>query len=173
MPAKTESPFASSRCYLSESDVKHHLEGRYSSLIAPTGSCAKPKSPPRLALGYSERSLQVAVSPCWKLALPDVISAILAWLLASLRCSRPFLPRGHRPHPSSNKLGTLTHPAMQLQQGRNCRVTWASYPAQVLTRSGLGDFHHPAPPSVRLAATFPISGHKYGGVGADSHGASP
>jgi len=54
----------------------------------------------------------------------------------------------------------------------HCRVTWASYPAQILTRSGLGDFHHPAPPPVRLAATFPISGQKYGGVGADNHGAS-
>jgi len=54
-----------------------------------------------------------------------------------------------------------------------CRVTKASYPAKVLPRSGLGDFHHPAPPSVRLAVTFPISGQKYRGLGADSRGVNP
>ena len=33
---------------------------------------------------YSDESLQVATSPCWELALPDIISAILAWVLGPL-----------------------------------------------------------------------------------------
>ena len=39
---------------------------------------------------YSKRSLQVTVSPCWKLALPDIISTILAWLFRPL--SRGVFP---------------------------------------------------------------------------------
>ena len=33
---------------------------------------------------YFDMSLQVATSPCWKRALPDVISAIFVWVLGSL-----------------------------------------------------------------------------------------
>ena len=46
---------------------------------------APDQSPPlNFAFRYFERSLQVAVSPCRKLALPDIISTILAWLLRPL-----------------------------------------------------------------------------------------
>ena len=78
MPVKTESPFAPGR--------------HYPPFIAHTGPCARPKSSPGFALRYSQRSLQVTVSPCWKLALPDIISAILAWLLRPLsRGASPVL----------------------------------------------------------------------------------
>jgi len=33
---------------------------------------------------YFDKSLQVATSPCWEMALPDVISAIFAWALGSV-----------------------------------------------------------------------------------------
>ena len=33
---------------------------------------------------YYDMSLQVATSPCWKMALPDVISAIFVWVLGSV-----------------------------------------------------------------------------------------
>ncbi len=33
---------------------------------------------------YFDMSLQVATSPCWKMALPDVISAIFVWALGSV-----------------------------------------------------------------------------------------
>jgi hypothetical protein len=59
-------------------DFPRHLGRHYPPLIAPTGSCARPTSSHRLRIHYSERSLQVAVSPCWILALPDIISTILA-----------------------------------------------------------------------------------------------
>ena len=39
-----------------------------------------------------------------------------------------------------------------LQRGDDsCRVAPAGCPAEALTRSGLGDFHHPAPPLTWLA----------------------
>jgi hypothetical protein len=34
--------------------------------------------PTRFGLGFARRSLQVAASPCWKMVLPDVISASLS-----------------------------------------------------------------------------------------------
>jgi len=39
---------------------------------------------------YYGRSLQVVTSPCWELALPGVISAILVWVLGPLPRSVPF-----------------------------------------------------------------------------------
>jgi len=33
---------------------------------------------------YFDKSLQVATSPCWEMALPDVISAIFVWVLGSV-----------------------------------------------------------------------------------------
>jgi len=38
-----------------------------------------------------------------------------------------------------------------------CRVAPAPCRAEALSRSGLGDFHHPAPPLMRLVATCPRS----------------
>src|SRR5437879_6146583 len=64
--------------------------------------------PPASESSLCGRSLQVAVSPCWGLALPDVISAILAsvlgpiprhapWLHASVSSPRtPVSPHGKR-----------------------------------------------------------------------------
>jgi len=56
---------------------KHGLGRSYPTFIARTDSCARPSSSCRLRFPYFDRSLQVATSPCWKMALPDVISAIL------------------------------------------------------------------------------------------------
>jgi hypothetical protein len=39
-----------------------------------------------------------------------------------------------------------------------CRVGRSSCPPRALSRSGQGDFHHPAPPRRRLVATAPRSG---------------
>lgn len=55
-------------------------------------------------------SLQVAARPCWKEALPGVISANLspgAWTLipALPMVHLPFLPMGHRPSPFPKQVG--------------------------------------------------------------------
>lgn len=60
-----------------------HVREHYPSFIAHTGSCAGPKSSRCLESPLHIGSLQVAASPCWKLALPDAISAdpsVDAWL---------------------------------------------------------------------------------------------
>ena len=79
-----QSPFACLGRYLRQRDVKHLVRGRYPSFIAHTDSCVRPKSSFRLRFPYFDRSLQVAVSPCWKLALPDVISTICVKALGPL-----------------------------------------------------------------------------------------
>ena len=55
-----------------------HVGGSYPSFIAHTDSCARPKPSYRLSCTLYDRSLQVATSPCWELALPGVISANLS-----------------------------------------------------------------------------------------------
>jgi hypothetical protein len=64
LPAMTESPLAPLRCYLLGSRVEHDLDQRYPVLVAPTGSCARPRSSVSLCIRSDPQSLQVAVSPC-------------------------------------------------------------------------------------------------------------
>jgi hypothetical protein len=78
-PPLTESPFAACGCYPLAGGVQHLLGEHYPSFLAPTGSCAPPQSSHGLRLPpYIRESLQVAASPCWKMVVPDVISASLS-----------------------------------------------------------------------------------------------
>ena len=84
MPVKTESPFALSGCYPSRCNVLRHIGRHYPLIIALTGSCARPKPSRCLRSPLCSRSLQVVASPCWEMALPNVISAspsLGAWTL--------------------------------------------------------------------------------------------
>ncbi len=49
-PPSAQSPFARLRRYPRQRDVPHLVRGRYPSFIAPTDSCARPKSSCRLGL---------------------------------------------------------------------------------------------------------------------------
>jgi hypothetical protein len=122
-PPSAQSPFARLGSYLRRRDVQHLVRGRYPSFIAPTGSCVEPNSSPRLRSSYSGRSLQVAVSPCWKLALPDVISAICVKVLGPVPRS---VPSGHCPFRTRKGIGLTADahgsarqkfPTMQLLPG--------------------------------------------------------
>ncbi len=55
-----------------------HLREHYSSFIAHTDSCVGPTPSRCLGISSYTGSLQVVTSPCWAMALPDIISAILA-----------------------------------------------------------------------------------------------
>jgi len=119
-PPSAQSPFARrGRCRWRR-DVAHLVRGRYPSFIAPTGSCARPNSSCQLRMTYFGRSLQVAVSPCWKMAFPDVISAVSVKELGPLPRRVPVDPvrlgvhalrldawiEGRRPRPRVYGLGT-------------------------------------------------------------------
>ena len=74
-PPFTESPFARSRHYPLRCDLLSHMGRHYPFVLATSSSCARPKSSPGLSFPLYRESLQVVANPCWKLALPDVISA--------------------------------------------------------------------------------------------------
>src|SRR5262249_35296658 len=67
-----------------QGDLPRHLRGRYPSIIAPTGSCARPWSSPRLGGPSVVGSVQVVASPCWTMALPDIVSAICVEVLGPI-----------------------------------------------------------------------------------------
>ncbi len=81
-----------------QDDFKSHLRRHYSSFIAHTDSCARPNPSQRLGFPLYVRSLQVVASPCWEMALPDIISATFVQVPGSiLRCvSRVHLPVSSR-----------------------------------------------------------------------------
>ena len=54
-----------------------HVSGHYSTFIATTNPCARPKASHRFQSSLYGGSLQVVANPCWLMVLPDVISAIL------------------------------------------------------------------------------------------------
>ena len=122
-PPSAQSPFARRGCYPPRRGVPHLVRGRYPSFVAPTDSCARPKSSLPIWLSLYGRSLQVAVSPCWKLALPDVISTICVKALGPVPRHVPRDPvrlsdrRTSASPPGSTGSARETIPVMQLQQG--------------------------------------------------------
>jgi hypothetical protein len=74
-PLSAQSLFARNGCYPQRGGVPRHLEGRYPSFLAHNGSCARPYPSRLLRSSLVSGSLQVAASPCWEMALPDVSSA--------------------------------------------------------------------------------------------------
>ncbi len=109
-PPRAQSPFARSRRYL----YRRNVSCITSEGITPPSSLIRTHAPDQIppfdfALRCFERSLQVAVSPCWKMALPDIISAILAWLPGPLPRSvspvhLPVSSRGTSASPQSKQV---------------------------------------------------------------------
>ena len=66
---------------------------------------------------YSNESSQVVVSPCWELALPDIISTIRAWALSPLprSVSPVLLPVSSRKVSASPSGGGARHARRTLQ----------------------------------------------------------
>ena len=67
-------------------------------------------------------SVQVGASPCWDVALPGVPPRIFPRMLGPIPrrfpwCIRPFLPRGHRPSPCRDRLGTPHDPYRDFRTG--------------------------------------------------------
>ena len=109
MPAKSESPFASSGCYPSKGDVYHHLNSHYATFLAHAGSCASSIALPSASLLHSPTgSLPVAVGPGWTSNLPDLISAnpsLDVW---------PPTPAGSEVHLLVSSLGSSAFPKFEI-----------------------------------------------------------
>jgi hypothetical protein len=111
-PPCAESPFAPLGYYPSGDGIYRHLRRHYPSLVATTGSCARPN--PSHVLQPWPRS----VGPCRLLPAPagrwsfptlspqSLYRCLDPYPVLFLRCSRPFLPEGHRPHVRSDTLST-------------------------------------------------------------------
>jgi hypothetical protein len=84
-PLLTESRFAWPQCYRVPGRCRSTVSvgvTRPSSLIPAHASDQNPLAD--FGCPYFGKSLQVATSPCWEMALPDVISAIFVWVLGSV-----------------------------------------------------------------------------------------
>ena len=113
-PPSAQSPFAWPTVLPPrQGRVLHGLGGHYPSVLAHTGSCARP-NPSRLLRCLGGGSWQVAASPCWDVALPDVISAYVS--LGAWTCV-PGSPDGACAHSFPSGIG-LPH---LLTMGRRLR----------------------------------------------------
>ncbi len=84
--------------------------------ITPPSSLIRTHAPDKNPLAgfgcpYSGKSLQVVVSPCWEMALPDVISAIRVWVHGPLPRSAPSvrLPVSSRRASASPQKSQVRH----------------------------------------------------------------
>jgi hypothetical protein len=122
-PPCTESPFAPSGCYPSGGGLSGHLERYYPSLIAHTGSCARPTP------SYLLRPWPRSVGPCrllpapagrWPFptlspqVFPRVPGPLPRW---ALWCIRPFLPMEQRPSPHIYWVGSHNEPYSDFTTG--------------------------------------------------------
>jgi hypothetical protein len=88
------------------------------------------------------RSILAGLAPAWR-GLPAYIG-----------CSSNFTVERIL---AAQGLVLLAEIMAENKQESSCRVASASCPAEALTRSGQGDFHHPALPAIRLASLIPRS----------------
>jgi len=100
--------------------------GRCSTFTATTDPCARPlpsrRLRPQVSVGESS---QVAASPCWEVALPDVISAgpsldARPHAAAGLRGALArYFPRRHRPSPARDRSAFPRESAQRLPSGND------------------------------------------------------
>ena len=112
------------------------LHPRSYGLTRQTLSLSGPSSSP-----VSPESWQVVASPCWDPALPDIVSATLAWVLGpftppSPSGACPVLPQGPRPRVTVTTLGGQNYPCHATSTGNRIsgRQSFASLQAPTLAR---------------------------------------
>ena len=131
-PPSAQSPFARLGCYLWRRDVPRLVRRRYPPFLAHTDSCARPSSSRRFRFPLFGQSLQVAVSPCWKVGpsrryLHNLCKG--AWTFTPPRSCRSIRLyasalgfgasiAGHRPFPRVNGIGTRNDPCHATSTGR-------------------------------------------------------
>jgi hypothetical protein len=123
-PPSAQSPFAQQERYSCRGNLTGRLRERYLSIIAPTGSCARPCLSPRssgLPIGRGvfadcyQSLLRQGPSrhyPCTPLRRRlDPYPTVL------LRCSHPVLPQGLRPRIAGTTLGGQNYPCNATSTG--------------------------------------------------------
>jgi len=99
-PPCTESPFATNRCYLLAGSIYYYLCWHYPTIIAHTGSCARPRSSPALCqwlvsgvfAGCCESLLENG--PSRRYLCESFPGCLDPYPGGFLRCTYPFLPIG-------------------------------------------------------------------------------
>jgi hypothetical protein len=97
-------------------DLMGHMGRGNPSVIATSSSCARPKSSLSLGFPLYQESSQVVANPCWKLALPDVISAYPSPRVwnpypgCSCGAFTRFFPQNYGPSQQSNPVGAQHNP---------------------------------------------------------------
>lgn len=124
--AKCPGPLRPHGALLHASRRSRRVGGRYPTLFATTGPCARPHPSRRLRPTVSvSGSSQVAASPCWEVALPDVISAgpsldARPHAAAGRRGAHArYFPRRHRPSLRDNRSAFPRESAQRLQSGKD------------------------------------------------------
>jgi hypothetical protein len=105
-----------------QGDLSRHLGGRYPSIIPPTGSCARPRSSPRLggprSWGLCRLSrVSAGLWPFPTLSLPSVWRYLDPYPAVFVRCTCPSLPQRQRPHVTGNTFGTRDNPCKAISTG--------------------------------------------------------
>ncbi len=134
-PPSAQSPFARLGRYLRRRDVQHLVRGRYSSFIALTDSCARPKSSRRLRLslfrpvfagccqplledGPSRRYLHSLCKGAWTHTPPRSCRSVR---LDALALGSGASIAGHRPRLRVERLGTRNDPCNATSTGGGFR----------------------------------------------------
>jgi hypothetical protein len=122
--AKCPGPLRTQGALPRASRCSHRVGGRYPTVFATTGPCARPhpsrRLRPQVSVGGSS---QVAASPCWEVALPDVISAgpspdARPHAAAGRRGAHArYFPRRHRPSLRNDRSAFPRESAQRLQSG--------------------------------------------------------
>jgi hypothetical protein len=108
MPAKSESPFAFSGRYPSKGDLYHRLNGRYATLFAPTGSCARSIALPTASLLRSPPGLcRLLSAPAGPRPFPTLSLQILP------RMSGPLPRLSSKVHLLVSSLGSSAFPEFE------------------------------------------------------------
>ncbi len=116
-------PLPSQERYSCRGDLTDRLRERYLSIIAPTGSCARPCPSPLLWSSHRSRGLRrflpgsAATRSFPTLSLHPLRRRLDPYPTVLLRCSRPVLPQGLRPRVAGTTLGGQNYPCNATSTG--------------------------------------------------------
>ena len=122
-PPSAQSPFAQPERYSGQGALTGRLRERYLSIIAHTGSCARPCPSPLLRSSRRSRGLRrllpapAATRSFPTLSLHPLRRRLDPYPAILFKCSHPVLPRRHRPRVAGTTLGGQNYPCYATSTG--------------------------------------------------------